>query len=185
MTTATKKAPKKPAKKAAVLDAPKDLKKTKPTAAGEHETLVEAKRIAATIRGLRHEEEGLSGELKEVRARITTLTDEQSRVLLDDAAGQQRLPFSGADKPAKNGKRQEPPSRAEQPGGLETDVDGWRLRITTDPDGYVATKEKDGKAEQVGVFTVVQNAQNELLDGIGWHGSQPDWRPVPLTDAKG
>lgn len=182
MTTATKKAPK--AKKPAAVKKEKETKakKAEPTAAAEHETLEEARRIARTIRGLRHEEEGLKDELKEKQARIRTLTDEQNNLLLDENTGQQRLALHADDAPAKNGKAAKVEEPAES--GLVAIVDGHTLTIMPTPDGLVATHAKDNTAEHVGVYDSVAIAQKDLLDAIGWHGNAPEWRPLSSPDPK-
>ena len=139
------------------------------TLASDSDVLLEARTIAVTIRGLRHREDGLAGELKEVRAKITTQTDHLNSLLLDAAAGQTRLPLGEKTVDLA-------PTKVTGPDGAESKIPpakGGRwlkcahgertLSLHEDRGDWVATL--DG--QQVGKFSTPGAAEGALRDKVG------------------
>lgn len=176
--------------------APKDAAKAKapkkgtPAVASDAEVLQEARTIATTIRGLRHREDGLSAELKEVRAKITTQTDHLNELLLDAAKGQTRLNFDAPTAPAKQPPAKPSTTSDDAPWGIQTVLDGVILRVTRAENGdsiaALVDLHPDGDPEPfvIGTYGSVQAAQNALLDEVNHHGDQPEWKPVVATQGE-
>lgn len=152
MTTATKKKPRpkvvrdlKQLPAALGLKKAKGAKPAKPTEAAllqsEHDTLESARIKARLIRGLRHEEDGLSESLSEVRKRIKTETDGMNAILLDVDLGQSRLnlkapPKKGDEAKAAATKAAHAPVTHPT---LSTLLGGKRFVVTRTGEEYVGT----------------------------------------------
>lgn len=163
---------KKISKATGVLPAPKPAAPVRPRAiASDSDVLAEARTIATGIRGLRRREDALSGELKEVRAKITTQTDHLNTLLLDSAAGQSRLPL-GDPKPATSAPAATPPTPAKSPAPsrlLKAVHGAHTATLHTDHDDWIACV--DGI--QVGKFTAPGAAEGCVREKIGLKDSDP------------
>lgn len=181
MTTATK-SPKKSKPKEVrdlkKLPAALGMKKEKATKAGkptvalasDTEIRAELRVLATTIRGLRHREEALSGELKEVRARITTLLDQEQVLILDGDKGQTRLalepPNTGTAKPTHDAKAAATKAaHAPVVNATSTLLNGKRIVITRTGDDFVGTVV--GTDFRSGVNRTFRGAAEETLQHLG------------------